>query len=81
MGSFHSLTALAGSDYVSVASDLTFTFGSIGGASRCLDITLLDNKALEESLTFSVVLFTTDPHVLLGRTTTDVTIMDDDGMF
>ena len=80
-GKFHLPTALAGSDYVGVASEQTFTYGSLGGTTRCLDITLLDNEALEESLTFSVVLFTIDPHVALGRTTTTIAIMDDDGMF
>ena len=44
----------------------------------CVNITLLDDEALEGNQTFTVTL-TTNPEVELGNDVTTITITDDDG--
>ena len=46
-----------------------------------MNITILEDGALEGDQTFTVVLTTLDPDVMLSRNLTTVTIMDNDGLF
>ena len=70
---------MAGGDYISAISAETFTSGSMGGAARCVNISIIDDRALEDNETFTVVLTTSDPDVILGTSRTTVTITDNDG--
>ncbi len=70
--------ALFGSDYVSGPSDVIFYSGS-NNSTACVNITILDDNALELEQTFTVTLTTSDPDVLLGSDVTTVTITDNDG--
>ncbi len=67
--------ALAGSDYTNVSIEAIFTTGSI----RCVDISILDDNALEGDQTFTVILSTSDPNVLLGNDVAIIIIRDNDG--
>jgi len=70
--------ARAGRDYISVVSLETFAPGSMDNDTECVDISIVDNDALEEEETFGVTVTSQDPSVLLGINAT-VTITDDDG--
>lgn len=65
---------MAGSDYTSVSSEEVFTSGSPGGASRCIDIGLLDDSPSEEELNFTLTLTTSDPDVMLGNDVTAIIV-------
>lgn len=67
------------SDYTAVSSDKIFVTGSTNGATRCVNITIIDDNALEGEQTFSVILTTEDSAIILGIPTAIVTIQDDDG--
>ena len=73
--------AMAGSDYTSVASTevLTFSSASADSATRCVEILIIDDSALERDQTFTVILETSFPGVLLGNTETTLNIADNDG--
>ena len=72
--------ALAGFDYLSVFSVGTFNSGSKNGATRCVDISIIDDSALELQQAFEVILTTEDSQVILGSVVaTTITIMDNDG--
>jgi len=47
---------------------------------KCVNISLLNDEALEGNQTFIVALTTSDPDVALGSNTTIISIMDDDGI-
>ena len=67
------------SDYTSVSSDEVFTTGSTDNDTRCVNITIEDDEALERDETFTVTLTTSDPNVMLGQDMTTITIVDNDG--
>ncbi len=69
------------SDYLHKSSDLIFTSGSTDNATRCVDISILDDGALEGNQTFTVTLTTSDPDVMLGTNVTTITITDNDGQY
>ena len=66
------------SDYMSLSSVETFAAGSTDTATRCVNITILDDAALEGDQTFTLTLSTSDPDVLLGNDKTLITIEDND---
>lgn len=70
---------MANSDYTSISSDEVFTSGPTDNATRCVDITLLPEDPLEGDQTFTVMLTTSDPDVMLGTSVTTITIINDDG--
>ncbi len=70
-----------GLDYVPVAANLTFVTGSTNNDVRCLNITIVDDSALEGNQTFTVKLTTSDPDVIPGINITTINIADDDGTF
>ena len=72
-------TATGGSDYTSVSSNEVFPSGSTDTDTRCVNITLEDDEALERDETFTVTLTTSDPNVMLGQDVTTVTVVDNDG--
>ena len=77
--SIHSSSAFAGHDYTGASMTLTMPAGSTSGVVKCMNISIIDDGALEVIETFTVTLTTTDPDVMLGKNKTVVTIMDDDG--
>jgi hypothetical protein len=70
---------MAGKDYTSISEVEIFTSGSPDGASRCVDIPILDDGALEGEQTFTLTLTTSDPDVMLGNNVTTITIIDNEG--
>ena len=69
---------MAGSDYFSDLSSIIFDSESPDNTTRCVNIIILDDDALEGNQTFALTLTTADPDVILGTTETDITITDDD---
>lgn len=59
--------------------NLGFPASSSNGDTQCIDIMIVDDSAVEGNETFSVVLTTFEPSVLLGIDRTEVTITDNDG--
>ena len=70
--------ASGGNDYINVLSDETFTSGSINGDTRCVNITILEDYALEENETFLVTLNSSDSNVMMGTFVTTIDIIDND---
>ena len=62
-------------------SPLTFAVGSANAIMQCLDVSITNDTALELNETFTVILATVDPDVILENNMTDITILDDDGEF
>ncbi len=73
-------TATAALDYVSVSEDLTFPAGSGDGAVQCLCVSISNDCALEGEETFTVILTTEEPDMIL-HSTTIVTITENEGMY
>jgi hypothetical protein len=70
---------MAGEDYISIFEFENFTSGSPDGATKCVDIRILDDDALEGEQTFTLTLTTSDPDVMLGNNVTTITIIDNEG--
>ena len=70
--------AMAGTDFILATSYEIFTSGSTDNATRCVDIAIIDDDALEGNQTFIVVLNTSDPDVIFLNNETAITIRDDD---
>ncbi len=73
------ITAMTSFDYVKIFSNEIFTSGSTDNATRCVDIFILDDEALEGNQAFNVTLTTLDLDVMLGTDMTTITITDNDG--
>ena len=67
-------------DFLLVRNQLTFNPGS-GLQRDCATITVVSDTTLEDDESFSVVLTTTDPDVIISRNTTVVTITNDDSKY
>lgn len=65
------VTAIADSDYTGVSSNKIFSSGSTTGATKCVNITILNGDWNEN---FTVTLTTSDPYVLLGTGVIVITI-------
>ena len=74
------LAATSVSDYTPLSSVETFVAGSTDNATRCVNITILDDAALEGDQTFTLTLSTSDPDVVLGNNVTLITIEDNDSV-
>ena len=72
--------SIAPGDFLSLVDQLTFNPGS-GLQRDCATITVGRDITLEDDESFSVVLTTTDPDVIISRNTTVVTITDDDSKY
>ena len=70
-----------GTDYssTSVSSDEVFPSGSNNGDTVCVDITILDDIAVEGNHSFTLTLTASDPDVMLGNNVTVITITENDG--
>ncbi len=73
------ITAIAGSDYMSISSEAVFSTGSTNNDARCENVSLLQDNALEGDQIFTVILTTSDPDVMIQTNMTSVTILDNDG--
>ena len=71
--------ALVERDYTDISSILTFANNSMAGDMECVNVTIIDDDALEIDETFTVTLTTSDFAVILDNDVTVITITDDDG--
>ncbi len=71
--------AVDGSDYTHVSTLMTFISGATNSAVQCVDISILEDDALEGNQTFTVTLTTPDLDVMLGNDMNTITITDNDG--
>ncbi len=70
-----------GFDYVGMSPFIIFSSGLTDDDTKCVDISILDDDALEENQTFNMTLTTSDPDVMLGTDLTTIAIMDNDGWY
>ena len=49
------------------------------GAIQCIEVTIIDDMALEANETFEIQLATSDSSVMLGNNETNILITDNDG--
>ena len=71
-------TAFSGYDYVAASHVHIFISGSRTGDTRCVDITIIDNKVLERNKTFFLTLTVQHPRIILGNAISIITIMDNE---
>ena len=72
------IKAQNGFDYRSTSSYETFPYGTPNSTERCLNILILDDNILEDNENFTVTFTNPFSEITLGRTTTVITITDDD---
>jgi hypothetical protein len=70
---------MADDAYTSVSANETFALTMALSGMQCVNITILDDSALGDNLTFTVELSTSDPGVVFMNRVTTITITDDDG--
>ena len=68
---FYYLTSTAGSDYAALSRDLTFNPGA--GSNQCVNITIIDDTAIDNSVEFFTVVASS-----AGLTSRTVTIIISD---
>ena len=67
------------SDYSSGYFQEMFISGSANNATQCVNISIVDDDALEGNQTFLLSLTTSDSRVIVGTNLTTITIKDNDG--
>ena len=72
------ITAVSGSDYISLSYNITFTSGSEDGQTECVNITIVEDILYEVDETFALTLTKADLGVNLENDTTTITITDTD---
>ena len=73
------IIGMAGLDYGAALSNESFmTSGSVKSYSRCLDITIREDMALEEDEVFYLILTSQDATIKIGNAKTAITIIDND---
>ena len=79
----HKILSVAGSDYVAGSLQATFPTNSIEGESSCVDIDILQDMVLEGDHSFSVVVTSATPSVVMVGMPSEetVTILDDESMY
>ena len=77
---FLSLSA-ALNDFHEVTMDLTFTPDGEMSRVLCVNITVVNDDILEDTEIFSVTISTFDDSVMFKRNTSNVFIIDDEGMY
>ena len=77
----YSFVAMENSDFTFLSTDLIFLRGSTDSTSKCVNITITDDTALEGNQAFTVTLTTSDPDVVLRNSMTTITIEDNDSEF
>ena len=73
------LCFLAGDDYISVNTTVTFGVGSVDGSPSCFDVTIDNNMAFEKSESFSLHIEAIEDNVEAHTKYFTIEIMDDDG--
>ena len=66
-------------DYTSVSSNLSFPVGSSDADAQCLNITIINDDALEGDQMFALSLTTLDRNAMIAGNVTAITITDSDG--
>lgn len=75
---FTSLLPLtAGSDFMALSESLTFLSGETIGALRCVNVSIVDDEAIEDDEMFSITISSTGAVQALGNTTANITILQD----
>ena len=74
-----SVSAMNGIDYSSASMDISFPEGSIHGDTRCIDVFITDDMALEGDETFTVTLAISSGDIILENAMTIITINDNEG--
>jgi len=73
---YYSHTFTADEDYIRNDTELVFPNPSNGSMEACLDITIIDDMAVESNETFLVILSSSDPDVRLQNNISVITIVD-----
>ena len=69
-------------DYITTSLDVSFAEGSMDGNTLCINVFIIDDRALEEDETFYVsMIVTAIGDATVGNTATLVTIINDDGLY
>ena len=72
--------AADGTDYEDGANSVTFDAGSSSGSEECVNVTMIDDNVKEENESFLFVISPGgDGAVVLGISSADVLVTDDDG--
>ena len=71
--------SLAGDDYISVRTTVTFGVGSVDGSPSCFDVTIDNDMAFEKSESFSLHIAAIEDNVEAHTEYFTIEIMDDDG--
>ena len=66
-------------DYTNSSINISFLEGSMGGDTRCINVSITDDMALEGDETFTVLMAVTAGSATVANTMTTVTITSDDG--
>ena len=79
----YKILSVAGSDYVAGPLQATFPTNSIEGESSCVDIDILQDMVLEGDHSFSVVVTSATPSVVMVGIPSEetVTILDDESTY
>ena len=70
--------AMFGSDYNNVSSSKVFSSGSVNSFTRCINITIIDDDALEGNQSFILALTSPDPDVAVHGAVTTIVVEDND---
>ena len=68
-----------GTNYDALSSNVTFTSGSSDADEECVNITIRVDGVFISDETFTLMLTTSDPDVIIQNNVTAITIMDTDG--
>lgn len=66
----------AGADFTFISQELTF---AVGDVIQCVNVTIIDDVAVEAEKVFIVEISSDDVTVVLGSSTSIVSIIDNDG--
>ena len=73
--------AVDGSDYTMISAPLQFPVNSDDSDMQCENITITDDTRFEGNETFTVTLTTSTPRVDLMNDKTNITVIDNEGMY
>ena len=74
-----SVSAMTDADYTTASVDITFPEGSMDGDTRCINISVTDDMALEGDETFTVTLTVSSGDIIEENNMTTITIIDNEG--
>ena len=73
------ILAIANKDFTGLPTVIIFLSGELLGAVSCVNITIIDDKLVEEVESFSVKLSSDFPGVTVSQALTEIEISDNDG--